>query len=107
MAQSLQQTVSIKEENKELLLEFDDPSDCFVLRSKENRQILTEYVLDFFQQDLSIRIISPDNSNGRGVQNSEEPKRRRQQLANHQVVRMAEEIFNGRVGDIRISEPNK
>ncbi|MGI9536622.1 MAG: DNA polymerase III subunit gamma/tau [Desulfocapsaceae bacterium] len=107
MAQSLQQTVSVKEENKELLLEFDDPNDCFVLRSKENRQILTEYVLDFFQQDLSVRIISPDNSNGTGVQNSEEPKRRRKQLASHQVVRMAEEIFNGRVGDIRISDPNK
>ena len=107
MAQSLQQTVSVKQDNKELLLEFDDPNDCFVLRSKENRQILTEYVLDFFQQDLSIRIISPDNSNGTGVQNSDEPKRRRKQLANHQVVRMAEEIFNGRVGDIRISDPNK
>ena len=107
MAQSLQQTVSVKENNKELLLEFDDPNDCFVLRSKENRQILTEYVLDFFQQELSVRIISPENSNGAGVQNSDEPKRRRQQLANHQVVRMAEEIFNGRVGDIRISKPNK
>jgi DNA polymerase-3 subunit gamma/tau len=107
MAQSLQQTISVKEDNKELLLEFDDPNDCFVLRSKENRQILTEYVLDFFQQDLSVRIISPENSNGTGVQNSNEPKRRRQQLANHQVVRMAEEIFNGRVGDIRISDPNK
>jgi len=107
MAQSLQQTVSVKEQDKELLLEFDDPNDCFVLRSKENRQILTEYVLDFFQQDLSVRIISPDNSNGTGVQNSEEPKRRRKQLASHQVVRMAEEIFNGRVGDIRISDPNK
>lgn len=107
MAQSLQQTVSVKEQDKELLLEFDDPNDCFVLRSKENRQILTEYVLDFFQQDLSVRIISPDNSNGTGVQNSEEPKRRRKLLASHQVVRMAEEIFNGRVGDIRISDPNK
>ncbi|MBT8345786.1 MAG: DNA polymerase III subunit gamma/tau [Desulfofustis sp.] len=107
MAQSLQQTVSVREDNKELLLEFDDPNDCFVLRSKENRQILTEYVLDFFQQDLNVRIISPENSNGTGVQNLDEPKRRRQQLANHQVVRMAEEIFNGRVGDIRISEPNK
>ena len=107
MAQSLQQTISVKENNKELLLEFDDPNDCFVLRSKENRQILTEYVLDFFQQDLSVRIISPENSNGTGVQNSNEPKRRRQQLANHQVVRLVEEIFNGRVGDIRISEPNK
>ncbi len=107
MAQSLQQTVSVKEENQELILEFDDPNDCFVLRSKEHRQVLTEYVLDFFQQDLSVRILSPDNSNGLGSQNGEEPKRRRKQLASHQIVRMTEEIFNGRVGAIRISDPNK
>lgn len=107
MAQSLQQAMSAKEEGKELILEFDDPNDCFVLRSKEHRQVLTEYVMDFFQKELSVRIVSPDNANGAGVGNSNEPKRRRKQLASHQVVRMTEEIFNGRVGDIRISEPNK
>jgi len=107
MAQSLQQTVSVKADNRELVLEFDDPNDCFVLRSKENRQILTEYVLDFFQQDLAIRIVSPDNNNGAGLQSSDEPKKRRKQLASHQIVRMTEEIFNGRVGDIRISKANK
>ena len=107
MAQSLQQTVSVKKRDNELILEFDDPNDCFVLRTKEHRQILTEYVLDFFQQDLSIRIVSPDNSNGLGAQNIDEPKRRRKQLASHQIVRMTEEIFNGRVGAIRISDPNK
>ncbi len=107
MAQALQQTVSVKTRDSELILEFDDPNDCFVLRSKEHRQVLTEYVLDFFQQDLSIRIVSPDNSNGLVAGNGDEPKRRRKQLASHQVVRMTEEIFNGRVGAIRISEPNK
>lgn len=107
MAQSLQQTKSVKEVNRELILEFDDHNDCFMLRSKENRQTLTEYVLDFFQKDLSVRIISPDNANGNGTENLNTAPKRRQQLASHQLVRMTEEIFNGKVGDIRISEPNK
>lgn len=107
MAQSLQQTTSVKEENRELLLEFDDSNDCFMLRKKENRLILTEYILDFFQQDYTVRIISPDNSNGAAAQDANGPKKRRQQLASHHLVRMTEEIFNGQVGDIRISEPNK
>ncbi len=107
MAQSLQQTVSVKADDKELVLEFDDPNDCFVLRAKENRQILTEFVLDFFQQNLAVRIVSPDNSNGAGLPGSDEPKKRRQQLASHQIVRMTEEIFNGRIGDIRISKSSK
>jgi len=107
MAQSLQQADSIKQKEKELILEFDDPNDCFVLRATEHRTKLTEYVLDFFQQDLTIRIVSPDNNNGLGAENSNEPKKRRKQLASHQIVRMTEEIFNGRIGAIRISEPNK
>ncbi len=107
MAQSLQQADSIKQKGSELVLEFDDPNDCFVLRTREHRTKLTEYVLDFFQQDLSIRIISPENSNGVGAENGNEPKMRRKQLANHQIVRMTEEIFNGRIGAIRISEPDK
>jgi len=107
MAQSLQQADSIKQKDSELIIEFDDPNDCFVLRAKEHRTKLTEYVLDFFQQDLTIRIVSPDNSNGLGAENGNEPKKRRKQLASHQIVRMTEEIFNGRIGAIRISEPNK
>jgi len=107
MAQSLQQTSSVKEENQQLILEFNDPNECFMLRSKENRQTLTEYVLDFFQQEFSIRIVSPDFSNGNGETNTDTPKQRRQQLAGHHLVRMTEEIFNGKVGDIRISESNK
>jgi len=107
MAQSLQQTTSVKEQEGDLILEFDDPNDCFMLRKKDNRNTLTEYVLDFFQKELTVRIVSPDNANGNGVDSSNTVKKRRQQLASHQLVRMTEEIFNGKVGDIRISESNK
>ena len=105
MAQNLQQAASVKEEGQELILEFEDPAECTLLRGRENRQTLTEYVLDFFQRSYIIHVVSPDNGDENGEQDAEGPKKRRQQLATNPLVRMTEEIFNGQVGDIRIG-PN-
>ncbi len=107
MAQNLQQAASFKENGQELILEFDDPAECRLLRAKDNRQTLTEYVLDFFQKDFTIHIISPEDPDDPGVNVAEGPKKRRQQLAAHPLVRMTEEIFGGRAGDIRISPSNR
>ena len=87
------------------ILEFEDPAECTLLRARENRQTLTEYVLDFFQRSYIIHVVSPDNGDENGHQDAEGPKKRRQQLATNPLVRMTEEIFNGQVGDIRIG-PN-
>jgi DNA polymerase-3 subunit gamma/tau len=103
MAQDLQRADSIKNDGDgELQLTYSDPANCTVLRQKENRQLLTELALDFFQKPLKIRFIipaadDPDDANG-----SESPHRKRAQLANDPLVIMAAEIFNGEVGDIRI-----
>jgi DNA polymerase-3 subunit gamma/tau len=105
MAQNLQQANSAKEKGQELILEFDEPAECALLKTKENRQILTEYVLDFFQKSYIIHVVSPDDVDDPGQKDSEGPKKRRQQLAANPLVRMTEEIFNGQVGDIRIG-PN-
>ncbi len=107
MAQNLQQSSAVKENGQELILEFDTPAECTLLRTKENRQTLTEYVLDFFQKDFTIRIISPEEPEDEGVAVSDGPKKRRQQLATHPLVRMTEEIFGGHAGDIRISPQNR
>ncbi len=107
MAQNLQQSSAVKEDGQELILEFDNPTECTLLRTKENRQTLTEYVLDFFQQDFTIHIISPEEPEDEGVAVSDGPKKRRQQLATHPLVRMTEEIFGGHAGDIRISPNNR
>ncbi|BDD87724.1 DNA polymerase III subunit gamma/tau [Desulfofustis limnaeus] len=107
MAQNLQQATAVKEHGSELNLEFDTPAECALLRSKENRQALTEYVLDFFQKDFTIHIISPEDPDDPGVAVEDGPKKRRQQLAAHPLVRMTEEIFGGQAGDIRISQPNR
>jgi DNA polymerase III subunit gamma/tau len=107
MAQNLQQSSAVKENGQELILEFDNPAECTLLRTKENRQTLTEYVLDFFQKDFTIHIISPEEPEDEGVTVSDGPKKRRQQLATHPLVRMTEEIFGGHAGDIRISPHNR
>lgn len=103
MAQDLQRTETIKEVENELHLYYSDPTTCTLLRSKENHKLLTEFVLDFFQKDLTVRFILPDpENNGYGDDDQESPHKQRQQLAHDPLVQMAVEIFNGQVGDIRV-----
>jgi len=54
MAQNLQQASTVNEQDNELLLEFVDPNDFTMLRTVENRRILTEYILDFFLHFLRL-----------------------------------------------------
>ncbi len=102
MAQDLQRAASAKEAGGELHLHYNDPAICTLLRNKTNRKLLTEFVLDFFQKDLTVRFILPDLSNGKDDDDSESPHRKRQQLTHDPLVQMAVEIFNGQIGDIRI-----
>ncbi len=102
MAKDLQRADSARQEGEELHLHYSDPANCALLRTKENRLLLTEFVLDFFQKELKVRFILPaddEKSNGNGA---ERPQKQRQRLANDPQVQMAVEIFNGQIGDIRI-----
>lgn len=103
MAKDLQRADSAREKDGELLLHYSDPTTCTLLRNKENRRRLTEFVLDFFQKELRVRFILPDTENN-GDENgdSENPQHQRQQLVHDPLVQMAVEIFNGQIGDIRI-----
>ena len=102
MAQDLQRADQIKHDVEgELQLVYHDPANCLILRQKENRQLLTEFALDFFQKQLKIRFIVPA-SEDQAETNGESPNRKRAQLAGDPLVVMAAEIFSGEVGDIRI-----
>ncbi len=102
MAQDLQRADQIKHDVEgELHLVYHDPANCLMLRQKENRQLLTEFALDFFQKQLKIRFIIPA-AEDQTEANGESPNRKRAQLAGDPLVVMAAEIFNGEVGDIRI-----
>jgi len=102
MAQDLNRA-RVKETDGKLLLHYDDPTECSLLRSKENKKQLTEFALDFFQKELSVQFIlpkaedSPDDKNG-----ADSPQQKRQQLAHDPLTIMTVEIFHGQIGDIRI-----
>ncbi|MBU0946263.1 MAG: DNA polymerase III subunit gamma/tau [Proteobacteria bacterium] len=102
MAQDLQRADSTREVDGELQLRFSDPANCTLLRQKENVKLLTEFVLDFFQKDLRLHFITPDQREDEGTQNNDSPHKLRQRLANDPLVLMATEIFNGQIGDIRV-----
>ena len=102
MAQDLQRADSVKEQGEELLLSYSDPADCTLLCKDENRKLITEFVLDFFQKDLSLRFVLPDQNCGQAQEGQESPLKERHLLAHDPLVLMTAEIFNGRIGDIRV-----
>lgn len=102
MAQDLQRADSVKEQGHELLLQFADPANCSMLRKDEHRKAITEYVLDFFQKELSVRFVLPDQRGEQEKNGEESPLKERHLLANDPLVLMTAEIFNGQIGDIRV-----
>ena len=102
MAQDLQRADKAREVDGELQLHYSDHNNCSVLRQKENVKLLTEFILDFFQKDLTLHFITPVKSDKKEVDNSDSPHRLRQKLANDPLVLMATEIFSGQIGDIRV-----
>ena len=74
---------------------------------KENRQLLTEYALDFFQKEIKILFIVPDQQDNGDAADAETPQSKRQQLAGDPLVIMTAEIFRGQVGDIRVGQQSR
>ena len=107
MAKDLQRADSAKQVDKEMHLHYTDPANCALLRQKENRQLLTEYFLDFFQKDLKIRFIIPDQQDNTEAAGTDTPQNKRQQLASDPLVIMTADIFNGQVGDIRVGQQSR
>ncbi len=102
MAHTLRLCSSVREEGMELVLKFDDPSDCRMLQTRENIKYLTEFSQDFFQKEfkINIRIRGADaqgNIDGDGT----DPRAERRALANDPLVQMATEVLGGRVINIR------
>lgn len=102
MAQDLQRANRAREVEGVLQLHYADNANCAVLRQKENIKLLTEFVLDFFQKDLTLRFITPDKKDEEESDTVESPHKLRQKLANDPLVLMATEIFSGQIGDIRV-----
>ena len=102
MSKDLQRADSARQQGDELLLHYSDPANCALLRSKENRIILTEFVLDFFQKELKVRFILPTEESKNDSDDTDTPQKQRNRLAQDPLVQMTVDIFNGQIGDIRI-----
>jgi DNA polymerase-3 subunit gamma/tau len=102
MAHTLRLSSSVREEDSDLILKFDDPSDCKVLQSKENMKFLTEFSQDFFQKEFKVRIkIRGGDLQGSVEETGTGPQEERRALAKDPLVQMATEILGGRVTNIR------
>ena len=102
MSQDLQRADSAKEQGQELLLHYQDPANCTLLRKDDTRKLITEFVLDFFQKELSVRFVLPEQGSEVAEDGQESPLKERHLLANDPLVQMTAEIFNGQIGDIRV-----
>ena len=102
MAHTLRLCSNVRVENTDLILKFDDPSDCKMLQTKENLKFLTEFSQDFFQKEFKIVIkIRGADSNGVINEVGSGPQEERRALANDPLVQMATEVLGGRVVKIR------
>jgi len=102
MAHTLRLCSSVREEGMELILKFDEPSDCKMLQTKENIKFLTEFSQDFFQKEFKIGIkIRGADSQGIINPDGNGPQEERRALANDPLVQMATEVLGGRVANIR------
>ncbi|MDX9833722.1 MAG: DNA polymerase III subunit gamma/tau [Desulfobulbus sp.] len=103
MAAALQLSTSVKQQDGTLVIRFEDSADCLLLQQREHVHTLTEFVLDFFQDNLKIHYEIPgavaceiNPANGLA------PQQERRALANDPLVQTALDVFSGQVGDIRI-----
>ncbi len=105
LSAALKESTSIKKEGAVLHIHYDDSFECALIKQKEYIKPLTEYLLDFFQENLAICF---DVSGGTGgeinPEDGQKPHIERKKLANDPLVLSALEIFNGQVGDIRTGQ---
>jgi DNA polymerase-3 subunit gamma/tau len=90
-------------ENGVLTVNYDESVDCKLLESKANLVRLTEFAMDFFQEELKVTFQVPNSSACSTDSDSAAVVRQeRQKLAHDSLVLSAVDIFNGQVGDIRV-----
>jgi len=91
----------------ELQITFADGMNCSLLRQKENLQQLSNFAFEFFKKPLKITFIVPEIDDSLDENGGESPQKKRQKLLNDPLVLMATEVFNGQVGDVRLSNKNQ
>lgn len=102
MALVLQMSAGVREDGNRLVIKYDNPADCKILQSKENMKYLAEFIQDFFQHEIEVKIkIRGAELNGVHGGENGSPQEERRALANDPLVQTAIEVFDGNLVNIR------
>ena len=101
MAQVLRLCENPREEEENLVIRFDNPSDCLLIKKSDNLKDLTRYAQDFFQKELRVKISTRGGEEESSGDDGASPREERRALANDPLVKMVTEIFDGKVSAIR------
>lgn len=102
MAQVLRICENPRQDGDDLLIRFENPSDCTLLQKTENLTFLTEWAQDFFQKELRVKIGARKEKEGdEGEAEQNGPQAERRALASDPLVQMTTDIFGGQVAAIR------
>ena len=103
MAAALQVASSVQREGDTLVIHFNDPAECSLLKQRDHVKTLTELTLDFFQENLRLHFeVAGSNACDIDPVNSLAPHQERRALANDPLVLTALDVFAGQIGDVRI-----
>jgi DNA polymerase-3 subunit gamma/tau len=101
MSQMLRMSSGVREEGTELMVKFDEISDCKMLQESDNLKLLTEFAQDFFQHGWRVVIQVKGAAVGGDPAEAESPQEERRALAADPLVQMTTEIFSGQIAGIR------
>ncbi len=100
MSHVLQLCDRVEEHDDDLIMIFSQPTEYKILDQSENMKLLTRYVQDFFQKELKPRLRVRGGEDACGNSDNSVSEERRA-LARDPLVRMATEVFGGRVASVR------
>ena len=100
MSHVLQLCHRVEEHDDDLNMIFSQPTDSKVLEQGDNMKLLTTYIQDFFQKELKPRIRVRGEKDASGT-SDDSVRNERRALVNDPLVRMATDIFGGRVVSVR------
>ena len=103
MAPVLDLAAGAREQGGELLIRYDDLTDCKILEEPENKRLLTEFAQDYFQQGLTVRLRIRGQDTA-GADGTDMPREERRALAGDPLVQAVVEIFNGDVAGVRTGQ---
>jgi len=100
MGSTLGLAEKVVERDGQLIIKFDEQSECLYLQDAANMKLLVEFAQDFFQKELAVKIEVAGLGGGSEVGEGQ-PQEERRALANDPRVQLTVEVLGGQVAGIR------